>query len=155
MKFLVTKELDQNPFLKLLILFFVAVLTFFLLSDVALHYYQIGLTPTLALEHVLGNEEAFIEPMLFDVLLERLHTDIFTSMTTLTLLVIIYMRLNEKSTNKMIHITFLAAIFAPISLVLGYFYGSIFIMVWIGLFLLWHLCALCFSLLIIWKLLRP
>ena len=154
MKFLVTKALHNNLLLKLLVLFFVAVLGLFLLFDILLHHYQIGLTPALASECLLGNEEAFVEPLLFDVLLERVHIGIFTSMVTLVLLSIIYMRVKNRQKSKLIHIAFISAILTPLSLILAYFYGSVFIMVWIGLFLLWHVVALVLSFSIFWKLLR-
>lgn len=152
MKFLVTKELEQNRLLTLQVLLLTAILTLFIFSDMVLHHYQIGLTPTQALETLLGNEEAFLEPMLLTALLERIHMDIFISMITLMLLVVIYIRLSKNRKNKMIHLSFLSAILAPISLLLGYFYGEIFIFLWLGLFVLWHLCALYFSVIIFRKL---
>ena len=145
MKFLVTKELEQNPLLTLQVLWLTAILTLFLFSDMILHHYQVGLTPTLALESILGNEEAFLEPMLLPALLERVHIDIFISMITLMLLVVIYIRLSKDRKNKMIHLAFLSALLSPISLLLGYFYGEIFIFLWLALFVVWHLCALYFS----------
>lgn len=154
MKFLVTSELKNNPLLSLLILFLVGVLTLFLVTDLLLHHYQIGLTPTLASEVILGNEESFIEPILFDALLERVHIDIFTSMITLMLLVIIYIRLNPDTKNKIIHLSFITAILTPISLAVSYLGGEIFIFAWIILFLSWHMCALYFSVNIFWELLR-
>lgn len=154
MKFLVTKELSQNRLLSLMVLFLVGILALFLLSDILLHHYQIGLTPIRAFESILGDKEAFVEPMLFDALLERVHIDIFTSMITLILLIIIYIRLNPNTKNKIIHFTFIAAILTPISLILGYFYGTEFIILWIILFLLWHSSALYFAFIIFWKLLR-
>jgi len=152
MKFLVTKELEQNRLLTLQILWLTAILTLFLFSDIVLHHYQVGLTPTQALESILGNEEAFLEPMILSALLERIHIDIFISMITLMLLVVIYIRVSKDSKNKMIHLAFLSAILAPVSLLIGYFYGEIFIFLWLGLFVVWHLCALYFSVKIFRKL---
>ncbi|WP_309497334.1 hypothetical protein [Sulfurovum sp.] len=153
MKFLVTKELEQNRLLTLQILLLTGILTLFLFSDIVLHHYQVGLTPVQALETILGNEEAFLEPILLPALLERIHIDIFISMITLLLLVIIYIRISKNGKNKMIHLAFLSAILAPFSLLLGYFYGEMFVYVWLVMFVLWHLCALYFSLFIFRKLL--
>ncbi len=152
MKFLVTKELEQNRLLTLQVLWLTAILTLFLFSDMVLHHYQVGLTPAQALETILGNEEAFVEPILLSALLERIHIDIFISMLTLMLLVVIYIRLSKDRKNKMIHLAFLSAILAPFSLLLGYFYGEVFIFLWLGLFIVWHLCALYFSMNIFRKL---
>lgn len=155
MKFLVTKELHQNPLLSKLILFFVLIFAVFLITDLFLHHLQIGLIPSQALETLQGNEEAFIEPLLFDVLLERVHIGIFTSMMTLLLLSIILMRVTDKQNARAIHVAFIAAILAPVSLLLGYFYGSIFVTLWIVFFTLWHLLGIYFVLVISWRLLRP
>jgi len=145
MKFLVTKELSQNRLLRLQVLWLTAILVLFLLTDVVLHHYKIGLTPSLALENILGNEEAFIEPILFSVLLENIHIDLFISMITLMLLVVIFIRVVHKRKNKLIHVAFLSAVLAPLCLLLGYFYGAAFIYLWIAFFILWHLTALYFA----------
>lgn len=145
MKFLITKELHHNPLLKVLILFFVAILTLFLFSDILIYHYQIGLTPTLAEECLRGDIETYTEPILFDVLLERVHISIFTSMITLMLLSIIYMRVYNIEKSFVIHLGFISAILSPITLILSYFYGNIFIVLWISSFLFWHMIALYFS----------
>ena len=154
MKFLVVKELRHNPLLKSVVFLLVAFLGLFLVSDVVLHHLQIGLSLTSATETLLGNEEAFIEPILFDALLERIHIDIFTSMMTLVLLSIIYMRVLDQEKSKSIHLAFISAILAPIVLILAYFYGTFFIILWIVLFILWHLSGLYLSMRIVWSLLR-
>lgn len=154
MKFLVVKELRHNPLLKSVVLLLVVFLGLFLVSDIVLYHLQIGLSPSKASETLLGNEEAFIEPLLFDVLLARVHVDIFLSMMTLVLLSIIYMRVLDQEKSKAIHLAFITAILAPITMVLAYFYGGVFILLWIGLFILWHLSGLYLSMRIVWSLLR-
>jgi len=153
-KFLVTQELKKNSLLKLVVLFLLAILSIFLCTDLVLHHLQIGLTLEQASQTLLGNEEAFIEPLLFDVLLERVHVGIFTSMITLVLLSIIYMRVKNIAKSKVIHIAFISAILAPITLLLAYVYGTVFIVLWIGFFILWHLCALYLALATVWSLVR-
>ncbi len=152
MKFLVTKELEQNKLLRLQVLWLTAILTLFLVTDLVLHHYQVGFDPSAAIEHILGNEEAFIEPILLSVLLENIHIDLFISMITLMLLVVIFIRVVHDSKTKLIHLAFLSAILAPLSLLLGYFYAEVFISLWIGFFILWHLCALYFAVTIFRKL---
>jgi hypothetical protein len=154
MKFLVTQELKQNPLLKQLVLFFTALLFVFLLSDMFLAHLQVGLTLSHASEVLLGNEESFIEPLLFDVLLERVHIGIFTSMLSLLLLSIIYMRTLNIENAKAIHLAFITAILAPISLLLAFSYGTTFIILWIGLFVFWHLCGFYMAMRIIRELLK-
>jgi len=152
MKFLVTKELGQNKLLRVQVLWLTALLALFLVSDMVLHHYQVGFVPSLAIEHILGNEEAFIEPIIFSVLLENIHIDLFVSMITLMLLVVIFIRVTNSRDSKVIHLAFLSAILAPLSLLLGYFYGASFIYLWIGFFILWHVFALYFVVAIFRKL---
>jgi hypothetical protein len=145
------KELINNPLLKQLMLFLVVVLMLFLLSDIALHHYQIGLTLNQTTETIMGNEENFTDPILFDSLLERLHIDILTSMLTLMLLAVILIRLTPKAKQYTIHIAFISAILTQFSLLLS-FYFKPFILIWIGLFILWHLVAFQMSIKSIWRL---
>lgn len=154
MKFLVTSELNENRLLRLVVLFLVFILLLFISSDVALQQYQMGLMPQDVLVVLQGDEDSFTEPILFDILLEKIHISIFTSMITLILLVIIYMRVNYQYNNLLIHVLFLSAIFTPIMLILTYFYGITFSILWLILFLLWHILAIYLSLNIIWKLFR-
>jgi hypothetical protein len=151
-KFLVTKELHQNPLLTLLVKGLVGFFTLFLALDLLLHHFQIGLTLTKAKETLLGNEEAFIEPILLDALIERIHVDIFMMMILLTLLAIIYMRVITTPNHLMLHTLFISTIVSFITLILGYFYGEIFIMTWIGLFALSHLIAWVLCAKVLWSL---
>lgn len=153
MKFLVTKELSSNTLLRVQVLWLTAILALFLLADMIVHHYKIGLSPVLAYEHILGNEEAFVEPIIFSVLLENIHIDLFVSMITLMLLVVIFIRVTQVQKTKMIHLAFISAILAPLSLLLStFFYGEVFIDLWIGLFILWHLSAFYFVVVIFRKL---
>jgi len=153
-KFLVTTKLKQNPLLKFVVLFLVAILGIFLLTDLVLYHLQIGLTLERATETLLGHEEAFIEPIIFEVLLERIHIGIFTSMITLILLSIIYMRVLDTEKSKVIHLAFITAILSPIVLLLAYVYGTAFIVLWIALFVLWHLFGVYLALHTVWSLLK-
>jgi hypothetical protein len=152
MKFLNnSKELKNNPLLTLLMLFLVGTLMLFLISDLLLHHYQIGLILNQAQETIMGNEENFTEPMLFDTLLEHLHIDILTSMITLMLLAVILIRLEPKAKQYTIHLAFLSAIFSQIAFILS-FYFYVAIPFWIGFFLLWHFVAFYMAIKSIWRL---
>jgi len=153
-KFLVTKELWHNQLLKWLVVFFVAILILFLLSDMLLHHYQIGLEFSRAIETIMGNEEEFTDPILFDALLERVHIDIFTSTITLMLLALIYVRVAPKNKIKSlpIHLLFLTAILSHIALMGGFYAGEFFIYSWVVLFIIWHIIAIALSFYTIFRL---
>ena len=154
MKFLnKAKALEKNPLLRLLMLFLIVTLLLFLLSDMILHHYQIGLSLSQATETIVGNEEDFTEPMLFDTLLEHVHIDLFSSMTTLMLLAVIWIRLHPLKKQYLIHLAFLSLIGTQMAL-LSSFYTSFAIPLWIGLFLLWHGVAFYMGSTSIWRLYR-
>ena len=154
MKFLVTKELWHNQLLKWLVVLFVNILILFLLSDILLHHYQIGLEFSKAIETIMGNEEEFLDPILFDALLERVHIDIFTSTITLMLLAVIYVRLVPQNRLKSmpIHFSFLTAILSHMALMAGFYFGELFIELWIVFFIAWHIIAMVLSLYIVGRL---
>lgn len=147
------KELDKNPLLKKLILFLVITLLLYLGLDIILHHQQIGLTFSTATNTILGNEEKFIDPILFDSLLEHVHTNILASMVTLILLTTIYIRLKSESKQRLVHLSFSTAILSQIVLLLTTTL-PFFINVWVILFLLWHLTAFILGLIVVGKLLK-
>ena len=154
MKFLDKRdELQKNPLLVKLILFFTLSILLYLGADVLLHHHQIGLTLSTAKDCILGNEEEFLDPILFDSLLERTHFNILSSMMTLMTLTVILIRLEPKSKQILIHLTFLSAIFSHVVLLLTPT-SEFFIVIWIGLFIFWHVLALFMGLKIMWKLIR-
>jgi len=146
-----SKELEKNPLLKTLILFLVSTLLLYLGFDMLLHHQQIGLTLSTATDTIMGNEEAFLDPILFDTLLERTHGNILSSLITLMLLALILIRLDAKQKPYLIHLSFLAAILSHIFLLITATV-ALAIPAWIILFILWHLCALLMGFIIIWKL---
>lgn len=154
MTFLVTNELKHNKLLSFVLQLLMLVFILFLLFDLLLYHYQIGLTVAHATETILGNEEAFIEPILFDMLLERVHSSIFTALLLLVLLSSIYIRVHKSPRYLLIHSAFILAILTPIFLLLSYVYGMVFIMLWIGCLVAWHLFGLYFASIIFWKLFK-
>jgi hypothetical protein len=121
--------------------------------DVLLHHHQIGLTLTTATDTILGNEEEFLDPILFDSILERVHADILSAMITLMILTTILVRLRPKSKQRLVHLSFITAILSQVALLLAPS-APLFISIWIVLFLLWHLLSLILGLSIMWKLLK-
>ena len=146
-----SNELKKNPLLVKLILFLTFTLLLYLGADLLLHHHQIGLTLNTATNNILGNEDEFLEPILFDTLLERTHFNILSSMMTLMTLSVILIRLKPKNKQTLIHLAFTTAILSHVSLLLTLSY-SLFITLWLGLFMLWHLFAFVMGFSIIWSL---
>ena len=145
MKFLVSKNSAPVPLLRQLMIAVTAALLLYLLLDVVLHGYLIGLSPQAAAQTLFGDEEAFVEPILFESLLLQVHIDLFMALVSLLILVAIYLRMmqKEKVRTGVLHSLFLAALGAPLLLVVAYFGGSFWLYGWVGAFYLWHLLALC------------
>ncbi len=144
MKFLVSKDAAPTPLLRQLMIAVTAALLLYLLLDVVLHGYLIGLSPQAAAQTLFGDEEAFVEPMLFESLLLQVHIDLFMALVSLLILVAIYLRMmqKEKVRTGVLHSLFLAALGAPLLLVVAYFGGSFWLYGWVGAFFIWHLLAL-------------
>ncbi len=144
MKFLVNKELKDNQFLKHLIYGLLVFIVLFLVLDLSFYHIKIGLIPSMAEDTLLGNEEIFVEPILFDSLLLMVHTNLFFSMLALLILSSIYIRVSDRVpvSKSIFHILFISAVLAPISLLFGYFFGKFLIVAWIVLFITWHIISL-------------
>ena len=75
-------------------------------------------------------------------------------MMTLVLLSIIYMRVHNIQKSNIIHLAFISAILSSLALLLAYEYGTVFILLWITFFVIWHLCGLYLAFSIAWNLLK-
>jgi len=156
MQFLITNDLDKTPFLKYLMVMLTFFVVLFVALDIALHHYHIGLTVESAMQTLHGNEEAFIEPILFPALLLQVHIDLFLSMFVLLLLAAMYIRLYTKaeSTYLWVHFLFITAFLSSLLLLINYFYPyPAGMLAWIILFYIWHVIALYLSFKIWYKLL--
>ncbi len=154
MQFLDKHEgLKKTPLLRQLILFLVISLLLYLGLDILLHHEQIGLNLTQVTNTILGNEEEFLDPILFDSLLERSHFNILSSMITLMLLAVILIHLQPKQKSFILHFSFATAILSHVVLLLT-LTSHLFIGLWIGLFILWHLLAFFMGFQILWSLKR-
>lgn len=144
MKFLVSKDAVPTPLLRQLMTAVTVAMLLYLVLDVVLHGYLIGLSPQVAAQTLYGNEEAFVEPILFESLLLQVHIDLFMALVSLLIVVSIYLRMKykEKVRKGLLHALFLAALAAPLLLIAAYFGGSFWLYGWVGAFYLWHLLAL-------------
>jgi len=144
MKFLVSKDTAPTPLLRQLMTAVTVAMLLYLLLDVVLHGYLIGFSPQAAAQTLYGNEEAFVEPILFESLLLQVHIDLFMALVSLLIVVSIYLRMKhkEKVRKGLLHALFLSALAAPLLLIAAYFGGSFWLYGWVGAFYLWHLLAL-------------
>ena len=155
MKFLVTKDLDHSTLLSYLMGSVAGMILLYLVFDTVLHAYVIGLDTHTISVTLFGDVENFVEPILIDSLLLQVHIDLFTTLFAVMILASIYIRLySEKSMSKwIVHFLFVLGMLAPITLLLAYFVSESFTLIWLAVFLLWHLLGSVVAMMILKKLL--
>ena len=154
MKFLVTKDLGHSRLLAYLMGAVVIAILIYLVLDMIMHSYVIGSDMTGIKSTLFGDAETFEEPILIDSLLLQVHIDFFMTLFALLILASIYIRLYSQSpfVKVVIHTLFSFGIFTPIFLLLAYLWAEIFVYIWLGSFLLWHVIAFVISVMILKKL---
>lgn len=157
MKFTLVKDLRGNTLLRPLLGGLLVFILLFLSADIILKNDHIGLTIQTLSTTLYGNEEEYIEPVTFHFILELLHSDIFFMMMTLLTLGAIFSRLCEKNRLRIliINITMASALLDVLFLFGAYFFGPLFIPLWIGVFWIWHVGAFIMSLLSLFHLFAP
>jgi len=152
MKFLVSKNFHSNATFKLLIAFYTVLLFFYFLGDLFYLGHFFGSDTLSVLSTLKGNEEEYIEPLDFIVLLEHMHISLFLGIISLFTTMAIVLRLSLRNTHKHILIimsmsslllSFLALFavyFVSDIFVYGFFYGTI----------AWHALGM-YALLLIFK----
>ena len=144
MKFLVTKDLAHSRLLAYLMGTVMFAIMIYLIMDVVLHSYVIGLDITAIHNTLLGNAETFEEPILIDSLLLQVHIDLFMTLFALLILSAIYIRLYAKTSvmKVTLHMLFLSGLFTPLFLLITYLWSPLFAYVWLASFMIWHAMAI-------------
>jgi hypothetical protein len=155
MKFLVTKDLEHSTLLSYLMGSVVGMILLYLVFDVVLHTYIIGLDIHTISVTLFGDVENFIEPILIDSLLLQVHIDLFMTLFAVMILASIYIRLysTKLMTKWIVHLIFFLGVLAPVTLLLAYFVSEAFTLIWLVSFLLWHLLGSIIAVMILKKLL--
>ncbi len=151
MKFLVTKDLAHSTLLGNLMAGVVVAIFFYLVLDIVLHAYVIGLDVSTVSTTLFGNTEEFIEPILIDTLLLQVHIDLFMSLFAIMIVTSIYIRLHSTKvlTKLLVHLLFILGLLAPLLLMVSYFTSVSFIYLWLACFMIGHLLGMSMSLIII------
>jgi len=93
--------------------------------------------------------------VLIDALLLQVHIDLFMTLFAMLILSSIYIRLysGKAMTKWIVHLLFVFGMMAPVTLMLAYFGGTLFVPVWLTAFVLWHVMAFVVGIIILKKLL--
>lgn len=157
MKFLVSKKLIDNRVLYTSVMWMVIFLIVALLLNGAAKGIDFGITPSMWINTILGNEAEFIEPLLLSDLLLSLHTDLFGLILIFILVSALAVRTSRSQKFK-ISILLLGVItllFYGIGLIASVWIGNVGIVVSWGGFVFFHLlmigCTLDILILLIRK----
>ncbi len=155
MKFLVTKDLAHSTLLSYLMGSVIFAILLYLVFDMVLHAYVIGLDMHSASVTLFGDVENFVEPILIDSLLLQVHIDLFMTLFALLILSSIYIRLysDKVMTKWVVHLLFSLGMLAPVALLLAYFVSASFTAMWLISFVLWHIFASMVAVIVLKKLL--
>ena len=155
MKFLISKNLSkQSPIFPPL----VGLLLFFLIGiayNFAYIHSKISLVPQTILENILGDEEAFIEPILPEELLAIVHVELLFFMFVLPLLFFIHYRLHPNGRiAKELVVAFSFIQCAMISLAFSQAVGVWFVYIFLGSFFAANAMLLHIVVRTFWRLMR-
>ena len=155
MKFLVTKDLAHSTLLTTLMSAVVFVILLYIGFDAVLHAYVIGLDMPSVSVTLFGDAENFVEPILIDSLLLQVHIDLFMTLFAILILSSIYIRLysSKTMTKWIVHLLFILGMLAPVTLMMAYYAGTLFVVMWLMSFVLWHVLAFIVGIMILKKLL--
>ncbi len=78
MRFVVTGEWTRNRLLKIIVLCFLAYTLILWITNAALYFSKLGLSPQSVIDYYRGNEERYLSPRSFLGLLEVLHFHTFS-----------------------------------------------------------------------------
>ena len=148
MKFLVTKDLSHSRLLAYLIGAVMLAIILYLVMDVVLHAYVIGLDIPTIQTTLAGNAGTFEEPILIDSLLLQVHVDLFMTLFALLIVSSVYIRLYEKTSamKVILHTLFLLGLCSPLFLLAAYLWSPLFSYAWLVAFIVWHVMAVLLTL---------
>lgn len=157
MKFIVSKKLIDNRALYVSVLWMVVFFIVALVLNAIVKGIDFGMTPSMWISTVLGNEAEFIEPLLMSDLLLSLHTDLFGLILIFILITALLIR-SSRSKGFKLAVLFLgitALLLYGIGLIGSLWIGSFGVIVsWGGFFffhLLMSMCALDILILLLRK----
>jgi uncharacterized membrane protein HdeD (DUF308 family) len=154
MKFLISKDLEYSRLLNTLMVGVNMGLVFYLMLDILLHGYLLGIDLNQIAQTLYGNPEEFIEPILLDTLLLHVHIDLFMSLFTVMIIASIYIRLFDRETRTrwLVHLVFLLNLVAPVLLLVAYFTSVASVYLWGVSFLMGHIFTMSLAIRIVKKL---
>lgn len=154
MQFTIVKNLKKDTAMSNILKGLLISILLYLIADLLVKYFSIGLTIDALTISLFGSEEEFVEPMSQAIFLEFWHVEIFFIMMILLTLSAIYIRVvNHIKNYKIIfNIVMLSALLSLTALPITYYISSAFIYLYIFGYFIWHLGAIYMASKSIWEL---
>ncbi|MFK5976393.1 MAG: hypothetical protein QM493_07790 [Sulfurovum sp.] len=154
MKFLVTKDSKLSPLLRYLIVGVLFAMILYLLLDILLHGYLLGFDINSIKATLFGDEENFIEPILFDTLLMQIHINLFFSLIAIMIISSLYIRFynSYKRTKIFVHLMLFLGFLSPLLLLITFLYLPWLLLGFLSIFFTLHILTSIISILILKKL---
>ncbi|MDQ7046016.1 MAG: hypothetical protein Q9M32_08905 [Sulfurimonas sp.] len=154
MRFTLIKDLKQDALMKPILSGLLIFTLLYLLADVFVKQYTLGLFYDEIFLNLFGNEEEFLDPMLKSSFLEFWHIEIFFIMMLLLTLSAVFIRLYSNTSFNLLVLNtmLLSALLCIISIALSFFASEVFIHIYIISFFIWHILALYMSIYSLWNL---
>ena len=146
----IKKDTTMGPILNGLLIFTLA----YLILDVIVTSSTLGLFFSELTTTLFGDEEEFLDPLSEVLFLEHIHKQIFFMMMILLTLSAVFARVSNKKSYSLllINTTMLSGLSTLITLILGYYFSTLFVHLYVVSFFLWHLGALVMTLYSLWSL---
>lgn len=95
MKFITTNDISTNIYLRNILILMLVSFELFVLTYVYFQVHSIGLYPSDISNSILGNEDLFIDPKSFIMILEELHVSIFIYIMVTTISMIVFTQIKK------------------------------------------------------------
>ncbi|MCV6608062.1 MAG: hypothetical protein OIF32_07620 [Campylobacterales bacterium] len=95
MKFTVTKDLTSRGYLSNILILILISLGLFIVSYSYFQIHSVGFFPSEIKNNILGNEELFIEPKSFMLILEEIHMGIFGYIVTAVIVLMVFVQIKR------------------------------------------------------------
>ena len=154
MQFTIVKNLKKDTAMSNILKGLLVSISLYLIVDLFVKYFSIGLTIDALTISLFGSEEEFVEPMSQALFLEFWHVEIFFIMMILLTLSAIYIRVvnHVKNYKIILNIVMLSALLSLTALPITYYLSTSFIYLYIFGYFIWHLGAIYMASKSIWEL---
>ncbi len=156
MKFLVSRNIHENPNFTLLLAFYSLLLLFYFIGDLIYLSHFFGTSPSAVLFTLKGNEDEFIEPLSLLSFLEHFHVSLFISILAVftTMAIVLRLILSHAHKSLILILSMGSVLISAISLVISYFFIDGFVYLFILTTLIWHLSGIYAVMLTLYELVR-